>query len=703
MARRNAIRQKKSFLDDEQTKDALKILGKYVKVKYGGMIGGLNGSNANLMRNDSEQFPPLSRAKTAERQPTIASTPFSENGPLSPHYSEGPSVKEEIKFDRNRESLAQYIRRLIVFFYNYLGLQHLLLLFILICYALIGGYVFQTLEEPFEKKLLLEKAKISLEFRFETAQKLVDFVKMGNCSKKLVSRNFDKNLSMNRSISDCEWKMIEMIREFEKALKKQWGINEQWKWDFWNAVFYSGTLFTTIGYGNLACRTDYGRLATILYTLLGIPLMLMVLDSLGKAMFTWIQIIYLNFRRKLRNRVRTVKKVYLKRSATVESVSSDEVQPFKSPTECEDLFKTFPLKLAIPIIFLYCFICSLIFCKWEDEWDYFTSFYFFFISLTTVGLGDVMPQHPRFASALFLAFIIGLALVSMCVSLMHQRVENRYMAALQLIDQEHLEALEAQRENEGDVDGETPKPTIAHRNDVILRAYRKNSIRLSTTSLNELKGGGGNGNGQQRGSMFGINISAWLASTPNSIRYRNSPSTESNRESCISPDNGPPSAILGLLHSFSRQTSLSKNLKQYRSENISRPNSLRPFSFNSEMDLMSSDRSPLPTPDFSLLTPGSSRSTASAPNLTQNRQSTQPLSVITEGEEDSLISRGNSRKKKSLKRQTSEEKESLDQTQPQLLPPSEGSLARRRSIDPPKSLSLSVEHRSESISDRSVE
>ena len=35
------------------------------------------------------------------------------------------------------------------------------------------------------------------------------------------------------------------------------------------------------------------------------------------------------------------------------------------------------------------------------EWDYFTSFYFFFISLTTVGLGDVMPQHPRFASGIF--------------------------------------------------------------------------------------------------------------------------------------------------------------------------------------------------------------------------------------------------------------------------------------------------------------
>ena len=57
-------------------------------------------------------------------------------------------------------------------------------------------------------------------------------------------------------------------------------------------------------------------------------------------------------------------------------------------------------------------------------------------TLDILGLGDEVPRHPHYACAFFVFFVIGLALVSMCVSIMQMRVENRYMAALQLIDEE---------------------------------------------------------------------------------------------------------------------------------------------------------------------------------------------------------------------------------------------------------------------------
>lgn len=94
------------------------------------------------------------------------------------------------------------------------------------------------------------------------------------------------------------------------------------------------------------------------------------------------------------------------------------------------------MHLALVIVFIYISMCSLIFSVWE-EWDYFTAFYFFFISLSTIGLGDEIPQKPHYACLFFVFFVIGLALVSMCVSIMQVRVENKYMAALMLIDEEH--------------------------------------------------------------------------------------------------------------------------------------------------------------------------------------------------------------------------------------------------------------------------
>ena len=51
------------------------------------------------------------------------------------------------------------------------------------------------------------------------------------------------------------------------------------------AVFYLTQLSATIGYGNTACATKLGQVLTLVFLLIGIPLM----GSRASRTFTWVQ------------------------------------------------------------------------------------------------------------------------------------------------------------------------------------------------------------------------------------------------------------------------------------------------------------------------------------------------------------------------------------------------------------------------------
>ncbi|XP_034476008.1 uncharacterized protein LOC117782995 [Drosophila innubila] len=64
-------------------------------------------------------------------------------------------------------------------------------------------------------------------------------------------------------------------------------------WTFSEALLYSVTVITTIGHGSLTPRTAAGKLATIFYALIGVPLMLMCLSSLGALLADALQCTYI--------------------------------------------------------------------------------------------------------------------------------------------------------------------------------------------------------------------------------------------------------------------------------------------------------------------------------------------------------------------------------------------------------------------------
>lgn len=136
---------------------------------------------------------------------------------------------------------------------------------------------------------------------------------------------------------------------------------------------------------------------SIFYAIIGIPLVLNTLNDVGKFLLKLIE-----KSTKIVNRCK-IKNVRKKRRRTGESSGEEEceqelesakVDPWGTvivtQQEDSDLTSTVsddsdpPVVGAVIVTISWLFICSGIFCIWED-WDYFTSFYFFFVSLSTIG------------------------------------------------------------------------------------------------------------------------------------------------------------------------------------------------------------------------------------------------------------------------------------------------------------------------------
>src|SRR6218665_1220904 len=112
------------------------------------------------------------------------------------------------------------------------------------------------------------------------------------------------------------WQRLARLRlkEYERQLHEsciaqQTTDSEQRVWNFWQALFFCSTIFTTIGYGHVVPKTDAGRVASIIYAFIGIPLLLMVLTDLGKLFTRAIKFVFKHFRKIYYNRqVRKVRR-----------------------------------------------------------------------------------------------------------------------------------------------------------------------------------------------------------------------------------------------------------------------------------------------------------------------------------------------------------------------------------------------------------
>jgi len=90
-----------------------------------------------------------------------------------------------------------------------------------------------------------------------------------------------------------------------------------------------------------------------------------------------------------------------------------------------------PLTVSLLLIGGYVLLGALLFGLWESEWDILVGSYFCFVTLSTIGFGDVVPgtsldewsSTPKLVLC-SMYVVCGLAMLAMCFDLMQEQVRQ---------------------------------------------------------------------------------------------------------------------------------------------------------------------------------------------------------------------------------------------------------------------------------------
>nr|XP_020455558.1 potassium channel subfamily K member 18 [Monopterus albus] len=92
-----------------------------------------------------------------------------------------------------------------------------------------------------------------------------------------------------------------------------------------------------------------------------------------------------------------------------------------------------PCLLILLIVFAYIVFGGLFLPLWETEFKGFDPYYFCFITLTTIGFGDIVPKHPKYFMLTSLFIIVGMAIMSMAFKLSQTRFLSAYRYCIKII------------------------------------------------------------------------------------------------------------------------------------------------------------------------------------------------------------------------------------------------------------------------------
>lgn len=189
------------------------------------------------------------------------------------------------------------------------------------------------------------------------------------------------------NISETDYDMLEAV--IVKSIPHKAG--HQWK--FSGAFYFAMTVITTIGYGHSTPTTIGGKIFCMFYALAGIPLGLVMFQSIGERINTFAAMLMRCYRRSMN------------KPANV--------------THIDLILVTFGGGSFIIATGAYVFHSY-------EKWSYFDSIYYCFTTLTTIGFGDFVALQtdnalqgtPEYVLFSLIFIVVGLTMVSASINLL---------------------------------------------------------------------------------------------------------------------------------------------------------------------------------------------------------------------------------------------------------------------------------------------
>ena len=226
------------------------------------------------------------------------------------------------------------------------------------------------------------------------------------------------------------------------------------KWSFTNSLLFSFTILTTIGYGRFSPSTLGGQIFLMIYGLIGIPLTAICLGRAADRIlhiFKWFSHIKSDKVEKAFHALDEdgsgeldndeFKKAMKELGVELTSDEFDEIWTLVdqdgSGTIDLDEFREIVENLNLNVTAAAAkknesIITSIVILLWLgigilgftliENWHPFKSFYFLFVSLTTIGLGDVIPDSHKGGIFLIIYGLIGLGLVALLLTVLQSRM-----------------------------------------------------------------------------------------------------------------------------------------------------------------------------------------------------------------------------------------------------------------------------------------
>ncbi|KAF7637089.1 hypothetical protein Mgra_00003478 [Meloidogyne graminicola] len=296
-------------------------------------------------------------------------------------------------------------------------LPHIGLILLSLCYVVGGALIFYHLESPTEMDIRRETMNIIEKAKSEMLENIWLSINDPNYSdeelEEMALESVDNMSKLLFQAFDTHYVGLTQLQSENSTVQGAWSIT--------TAIFFTATLLTTIGYGNLVPVTQTGRLFCIFYALFGVPLILITVTDIGKFLSEQIVWLYTRYARaKHRLKDRLLQQQTLASGADPASTSSPQRSMLRAQLHELGLDNVhIPITLIAAILIAYILILkniAFLLACWEN-WAIFDGFYFSFITMTTVGFGDIVPTKREFFIIDLFYIVIGLAITTMCIDL----------------------------------------------------------------------------------------------------------------------------------------------------------------------------------------------------------------------------------------------------------------------------------------------